>query len=54
MVDEFGITGTYMHFAFLSAFVGSALLVFIVMWRHGRLDFDESPKFQMMEEGEER
>jgi len=54
VVDEFGITGSIMHFAFLSAFVCSALLVLVVLWWHGRLDFDESPKILMMEDGEER
>jgi len=43
-----------MHFAFLSAFAASALLVLIVLWWNGRHDFDESPKLKMMEEGDER
>ena len=34
------------------AFVGSALLVFIYLWRKGRLDMDEEPKFQMMKDDE--
>jgi len=53
VIDEFGVTGSIMHFALLCAFVCSALLILVVLWRHGRLDFDESPKIQMMEEGEE-
>jgi len=53
LVDEFGVTGSIMHFAFLSAFALSALLVLIVLWQNGRHDFDETPKRQMMEEGDE-
>ena len=51
-LDGFGVTGSYLHFALAAAFVGSALLVLFVLWRQGRLDFDESPKLTMMDDDE--
>lgn len=51
-LDGFGVTGSYLHFTLSAALVGSSLLVLIVLWRKGRLDFDESPKITMMESDE--
>lgn len=51
-LDVLGIYGEIMHVAFVTAFVGSALLVFLYLWRKGRLDMDEEPKYQMLEDDE--
>ena len=40
------------HYALVIAFVGSAFLIFLYLWGKGRLDMDEGPKFQMMQEDE--
>jgi hypothetical protein len=32
--------------------VGSAFLIFLYLWKNKRLDIDEEPKFQMMQEEE--
>lgn len=54
MIDETGLTGSLFHFTFLVALMGSALIVLVALWRHDRLDFDESPKMQMMEDRDDR
>ncbi len=51
-LDGFGVTGSYLHFTLSAALVGSALLVLLVLWSRGRLDFDESPKLTMMDDDE--
>lgn len=48
--DEYGIHGSIFHYALIIALVGSAFLIFINLWMKGKLDMDESPKIQMMEE----
>ena len=54
-LDGGGITGYVMYYALASAMVGSTLLVFLYLWKRGRLDSDEEPKYQMMKaEGEDR
>lgn len=52
-LDGGGICGEIMHYSMVVAFVGSAFLVFIYLWRKGRLDMDEEPKYQMMKDDEE-
>jgi hypothetical protein len=55
MLDGGGVYGHVLHYTLLLAMLGSAALVFIYLWRKGRLDMDEEPKHQMMnvEEQEE-
>lgn len=53
-VDGAGVYGQYLHFAGVVFFVGTALLVFFYLWWNGRLDMDEHPKYQMMEEENSR
>lgn len=54
IIDGAGIYGSIFHYALVIAFVASAFLIFFTLWRKGRLDMDEGPKFQMMrEEGED-
>lgn len=52
-IDGAGIYGSTLHYALVIAFVASAMIIFVALWRKGRLDMDESPKFQMMREGEQ-
>ncbi len=46
-------SGALFHYAFVLSMVGGAFLVFFYLWRKGRLDMDEEPKLQMMEERDE-
>lgn len=48
-LDPSGIYGMLLHYAMTIVLVGGALIVFVQLWRKGRLDMDESPKIQMME-----
>lgn len=48
--DGTGVYGSLLHYSVLFALMGSTLLVFIHLWRKGRLDMDEKAKYQMMEE----
>lgn len=50
VIDGAGIYGSIMHYALVIAFVGSAFLIFLYLWNKGRLDMDEKPKFQMMQD----
>ena len=51
-VDGIGVYGNFLHYALVISLVGSAFLIFIYLWRKKRLDIDEEPKFQMMQEEE--
>ena len=50
VLDGGGIYGEVLHYSLLISFFASALLVFIYLWSKGRLDMDEEPKMQMLEE----
>lgn len=52
--DTSGIYGGIYAYAFILALVGGAALAFIYFWSKGRLDMDEEPKLQMMQENEEK
>lgn len=49
VLDGIGIHGAVFHWAMVMAFMGSAILGLIYFWRKGRLDCDESPKFEMIQ-----
>jgi hypothetical protein len=49
-LDGTGIYGEILHFAFAALFFGGALLIFIYLWRKGRLDMDEDPARRMLED----
>ncbi len=53
MKDGLGIYGHFFHYAIVISLVGSAFLVFISLWRKKRLDLDEEPKYQMMEDDQD-
>lgn len=52
VIDGIGVYGNFFHYGLVIALVGSALLIFLYLWKKKRLDMDEEPKFQMMQEDE--
>jgi len=52
VIDGMGLYGHFLHYGIVISLVGSAFLIFLYLWRHKRLDADEGPKFQMMQEEE--
>lgn len=50
MIDGWGYTGLIVDYAMIVFFTLSALLIFLYCWWNKRLDFDEIPKYQMLEE----
>jgi hypothetical protein len=52
IIDAMGVYGNFFHYAMVIGFVGSAFLIFFYLWKKKRLDMDEDPKFQMMQEEE--
>ncbi len=50
MTDAIGAYGGILTYAMIFATMGSALLAFIFFWKNKRLDFDESPKYQLFED----
>lgn len=52
ILDGSGVYGGYLHYATVIFFVGTALLIFLYLWRKGRLDMDEEPKYQMLKNDE--
>ncbi len=50
VLDGAGIYGSLYHYTSVIAFVGSAFLIFLYLWKINRLDMDEEPKYQMMQE----
>ncbi|MFI5343407.1 MAG: hypothetical protein ACHQUC_04205 [Chlamydiales bacterium] len=53
ILDGFGVYGSTLHSALVVAFVGSAFILFLYLWKKGRLDMDEEAKHQMMQDGSE-
>jgi len=51
--DIHGVYGAIFHYSLVIAIVGSAFLVFLYLWKKGRLDMDEEPKLQMMQDDKE-
>lgn len=50
VLDGFGVYGTFLHYGFVIFFVGGAFLVFYYFWKKGKLDMDQEPAIQMMQE----
>lgn len=50
IVDGGGIYGCVFHYSMVIAIVGSSFLLFMYLWRKGKLDMDEEPKLKMMED----
>ena len=52
VIDGIGVYGNFFHYALVISLVSSAFLIFLYLWRKKRLDMDEEPKFQMMQDEE--
>lgn len=52
ITDEMGVYGSLLHYSLVILFVGSAFLIFLYLWKKGRLDMDEEPKYDMMDDDE--
>jgi len=52
IIDGMGLYGHFLHYGIVISLVGSAFLIFLYLWKNKRLDIDEGPKFQMMQEEE--
>lgn len=52
-LDGVGFFGNLFEYSMVVALGGSALLVFIYLWRKGRLDMDQEPAIAMMEARED-
>lgn len=53
MIDQFGVYGSVFYYSMFFAWMGSALLVFVYLWRKGKLDMSEESKMQMLKEEED-
>ena len=51
-LDATGFSGAIFTSSLFLALFGSTLLVFIHLWRKGRLDMDEEAKYQLFDENE--
>lgn len=49
IIDGIGVYGNYLHFSLVIIFVGTAFLIFLYLWKKGRLNMEEDAKYQMME-----
>ncbi len=52
MIDGEGIYGFCLHYSLLFALFGSALIIFLYLWRTKRLGMDEEAKYFMFDEEE--
>lgn len=50
--DATGIWGGLTHYSLVICFVGGAFIIFLYLWKRGKLNMDEGPKFEMMESDE--
>lgn len=48
MIEIWGISGSILHYGFTFATMSTASIVFMILWKKGRLDMDEEPKMQML------
>jgi nitrogen fixation-related uncharacterized protein len=55
VLDGVGLYGELLHFIIALVSFGTAVLIFIYLWRKGRLDMDEGPAERMLhDEPEEK
>lgn len=48
-VDSWGYAGLVLSYALVGFFTFGALILFSYFWWNRKLDFDEGPKYQMLE-----
>lgn len=49
-MDTIGVFGGALSYAVIIFFATTAGLLFLYLWRKGRLDFDESVKYQLFDD----
>ena len=49
-LDGSGIHGNVLHYTLIFTLMGLALIAFIYFWSRGRLDMDDAPAIQMLQE----
>lgn len=54
MIDVSGVYGNILHYALTVAFVGSAFLIFLYLWKNNKLGIDEEAKYNMMGDDNDR
>ncbi len=52
VLDPEGVCGCLLHYALIFMLVGGAIITFFYLWHKGKLDMDEAPKFQMLQDKE--
>ena len=52
--DSSGVYGGIFHYSLIIALVAGAFFAFLYFWSKGRLDLDEEPKWQMLNQDEKR
>lgn len=50
MIDSTGYMGTLLSAAMMVVFAGSALLIFVYLWRKNKLDMDEEAKYYVFKD----
>lgn len=50
LFDGWGVMGLALDYAIIFIFSGSAAVLFLYFWKKGRLNFEEDPKYQMLDE----
>lgn len=53
VLDASGIYGELMNYMMTIWMVSSAFLIFLYLWKSGRLNLDEDPKWRMLKEEED-
>lgn len=53
MIDASGVYGELMNYMMTIWMVGSAFLIFLYLWKAGKLSMEEEPKWRMLREDED-
>lgn len=53
VIDSTGVCGSIVHYSLVIMLVGCSMILFLYLWRKGKLDMDEGPKYQMMNDDNE-
>lgn len=49
-IDGWGFTGLLVDYALIIFFSLGSMIIFLYCWWNQKLDFDEGPKYQMLDE----
>ena len=53
MIDPSGIYGATLDYAQIIFYSGTAMIIFLCLWKKGLLDMNEEPAKQMLQDDEE-